>query len=122
MSNNAWEGSESPSDTPRLEAATDNDANRNEEEGGLWAWLSVLGSFLVYFASFGVINSFGFFQNYYQHGFLSDYSPAVIAIIGTLQISLMYLVGPVAGALSDCYGPQVGICLAFTPLLIAGWQ
>ena len=31
-------------------------------EGGTWAWLAVLGSFLVYFASFGVINSFGTFQ------------------------------------------------------------
>ncbi len=31
-------------------------------EGGLQAWLAVLGSFLVYFASFGIINSFGAFQ------------------------------------------------------------
>ena len=31
-------------------------------EGGLQAWLAVTGSFLVYFASFGVINSFGTFQ------------------------------------------------------------
>ena len=31
-------------------------------EGGLRGWLAVAGSFLVYFSSFGVINSFGVFQ------------------------------------------------------------
>lgn len=31
-------------------------------EGGLQGWLAVAGSFLVYFASFGFINSFGTFQ------------------------------------------------------------
>lgn len=31
-------------------------------EGGLHAWLAVLGSSLVYFVSFGLINSFGTFQ------------------------------------------------------------
>lgn len=108
MSNNACKGSESLRRDPhRLEVATEDDIAHEAKEGGLQAWLSVTGSFLVYFASFGVINSFGFFQNYYQHDFLSDHPPSVIAIIGTLQISLMYLVGPIAGTLSDCYGPLV---------------
>lgn len=31
-------------------------------EGGLQAWLVVLRSFLVYFSSFGIINSFSTFQ------------------------------------------------------------
>ncbi len=67
-----------------------------EQEGGLRAWLSVAGSFLVYSASFGVVNSFGFFQSYYQLDLLSTYPPSEIALIGTLQITLMYLSGSVA--------------------------
>ncbi|KAL1647066.1 hypothetical protein SLS58_002836 [Diplodia intermedia] len=73
-------------------------------EDNLRAWLTVLGSALVYFASFGFTNSFGFFQDYYQTHYLPDQSPSTIAFIGTLQISLMYVVAPVAGALSDAYG------------------
>ncbi|KAH7050049.1 major facilitator superfamily domain-containing protein [Macrophomina phaseolina] len=75
-----------------------------EPEGGLHAWLTVVGSALVYFASFGFMNSFGYFQDFYQLHYLVDYSPSTIAFIGTLQISLMYVVGPVAGALFDSYG------------------
>lgn len=50
------------------------------------------------------MNSFGFFQDYYQHGYLENYAPSSIAFIGTLQLSLMNLVGPVAGVLFDAYG------------------
>ncbi|KAK0653681.1 Aspyridones efflux protein apdF [Lasiodiplodia hormozganensis] len=73
-------------------------------EDNVRAWLTVLGSSLVYFASFGVTNSFGFFQDYYQTHYLPEYPPSTIAFIGTLQISLMYVVAPIAGALSDIFG------------------
>ncbi|OJD29981.1 uncharacterized protein BKCO1_680003 [Diplodia corticola] len=73
-------------------------------EDNVRAWLTVLGSALVYFASFGFTNSFGFFQDYYQTDYLPEQPPSTIAFIGTLQISLMYVIAPVAGALSDIYG------------------
>lgn len=76
-------------------------------EGGAQAWLAIAGSFLVYFASFGVVNSFGFFQTFYQQDYLKNYSPSAISFIGTLQITLMYLSGSVAGALFDVYGSKV---------------
>lgn len=76
-------------------------------EGDTEAWLTVAGSTLVYFASFGFINSFGFFQDYYQLHFLSHYAPSTVAFIGTLQITLLYLIGPVAGALFDVFGLKV---------------
>lgn len=76
-------------------------------EGGAQAWLAITGSFLVYFASFGVVNSFGFFQTFYQQDYLKNYTPSVISFIGTLQITLMYLSGSVAGALFDVYGSKV---------------
>jgi len=78
-----------------------------EQEGGLRAWLAIVGSFLVYFATFGVVNSFGVFQAIYQLDYLKDYSPSTISFIGTLQIALMYLSGAVAGALFDTYGLKV---------------
>ena len=82
-------------------------------EGGALAWLAIAGSFLVYFASFGVVNSFGFFQTFYQKDYLKNYSPSVISFIGTLQITLMYLSGSVAGALFDVYGSKVCQSIAF---------
>lgn len=81
--------------------------NDEYPEGGAQAWLAIAGSFLVYFASFGVVNSFGFFQTFYQQDYLKNYSPSVISFIGTLQITLMYLSGSVAGALFDVYGSKV---------------
>lgn len=88
------------------------DARSEEDkgEGGLHAWLSVAGSFLVYFASFGVVNSFGYFQTFYQLNYLSNYPAPEIAFIGTLQIGLMYLSGGVAGVLFDTYGLKVNSC------------
>lgn len=70
------------------------------------AWLTVAGSFLVYFVSFGYMNSFGFFQDYYGRNDLAEYPASLVALIGSLQLGLMYLLGPVAGALCDAYGPK----------------
>lgn len=96
---------------------------QQQQEGGLRAWLTVVGSALIYFASFGFMNSFGYFQDFYQADYLSGYSSSTIAFIGTLQISLMYFVGPVAGALFDSYGFKrlylvgaLGCCCSFVGL------
>lgn len=89
------------------DASSGSDEHGDEKEGGLQAWLSITGSFLVYFASFGVANSFGYFQTFYQLDYLSGYSPSVVSFIGTLQIALMYLTAPIAGSLFDLYGVKV---------------
>jgi MCP family monocarboxylic acid transporter-like MFS transporter 10 len=39
---------------------------KRKREGGGEAWLTVVGSLLVYYSSFGIMNSFGFFQDYYS--------------------------------------------------------
>ncbi|KAH6620246.1 major facilitator superfamily domain-containing protein [Boeremia exigua] len=77
---------------------------KEEREGGVAAWLTVLGSALVYYASMGVLNSFGFFNNYYSHDFLQNTPTSTIAFIGTLQIALMNSLAAVSGALCDHYG------------------
>jgi hypothetical protein len=78
-------------------------------EGGRAAWLTVVGSVLVYYSSFGIINSFGFFQDYYSHELLRDTTPSTIAFIGTLQIMLMNVLASVSGALCDEYGITVNL-------------
>ena len=80
-----------------------------EREGGRAAWLTVTGSVLVYYSSFGIINSFGFFQEYYQQDFLRSIAPSTIAFIGTLQIMLMNVLASVSGTLVDIYGVKVSL-------------
>ncbi|KAF2656732.1 MFS general substrate transporter [Lophiostoma macrostomum CBS 122681] len=75
-------------------------ANENNPQ----AWLTVLGSFLIYYSSYGLINSFGFFQDYYQRTSLGSSSQSTIAFVGTMQIALMNCLAPVSGALCDSFG------------------
>ena len=92
------------------ESTTDTEScTLKEHEGGCEAWLTVLGSILVYYASFGIMNSFGFFQDYYSKDFLKDTNASTIAFIGTLQMALMNLLAAISGALCDRYGVKVRI-------------
>jgi hypothetical protein len=96
---------------------------QSQDEGSLDAWLAITGSFLVYFSSFGIMNSFGYFQDLYVSGFLRDYAASEIALIGTMQLALMYLTGPVVGSLYDAYGTKVGaefIYINYIPQLVGG--
>ncbi|KAK2765351.1 hypothetical protein FQN54_008197 [Arachnomyces sp. PD_36] len=65
------------------------------------------------FRAWGVINTFGVFQTYYERNILSDYSPSTIAWIGSLQACLLLTVGSVTGPLFDAG--------YFRQLLIFGW-
>jgi MFS family permease len=86
-----------------------------EHENTSQAWLTVLGSFLIYYSSYGLINSFGFFQEYYyEHTALASTSQSTIALVGTMQIALMNCLAPISGALSDSFG--IRVCLSFRSL------
>jgi MCP family monocarboxylic acid transporter-like MFS transporter 10 len=78
-----------------------------DQEGGRAAWFTILGSVLVYYASFGILNSFGFFQDFYTNNFLKNSPASTIAFIGTLQMALMNSLAAVSGALCDRYGVTV---------------
>lgn len=58
-------------------------------DGGLLAWLVVLGAWCTSFCSFGWLNSIGIFQAYYQTELLSNYSASTISWIPSLQIFFM---------------------------------
>ncbi|KAJ9384855.1 hypothetical protein DTO063F5_4553 [Paecilomyces variotii] len=87
-------------------------ADDRPPDGGLRAWLVVIGGFLAYFATFGLLNTFGTFQSYYQRNLLPDMSGSVIAWIGSLQIFFLFIGGMVIGPLYDSYGAR--------PLVIPG--
>lgn len=70
-------------------------------DGGLQAWIHVVLLHIVFFNTWGISNSFGIFQQYYASNFLSGYSPSTISWIGSVQISGLSLLGPVAGRLCD---------------------
>ncbi|KAH8651177.1 major facilitator superfamily domain-containing protein [Xylariales sp. PMI_506] len=76
-------------------------------DGGVVAWLVVLGAWCVSFCSFGWLNSVGVFQEYYQNVLLTEYSASTIAWIPSLQLFFMMGMGPPVGILYDRYGPRV---------------
>lgn len=69
--------------------------------GGAHAWLIVLGSFFLFFNSWGTVNSFGEFQTYYRSSILQHKSPDDISWIGSTQAFLLLFIGVVTGPLYD---------------------
>ncbi|KAM3539431.1 hypothetical protein ARSEF1564_007648, partial [Beauveria bassiana] len=90
----------------------DDKAGGKAPDGGLQAWLVVLGAWCASFCSYGWINSVGIFQQYYAQGPLKNYSASQISWIPALQIFFMSFMGPPIGVLFDRYGPE--------KLLVAG--
>ncbi|KAJ7881820.1 major facilitator superfamily domain-containing protein [Mycena olivaceomarginata] len=71
-------------------------------DGGLRAWLIVLGAFFSTFSTFGYVNSWGqVFQTYYQLTLLKDSSSSAISWIGSVQIALTFGVAVWMGRLFD---------------------
>lgn len=70
-------------------------------DGGLVAWLQVLGGWVVLLASWGLVNTFGAYQTYYQTVMLASEGASSISWIGSLQACLLFLGGVVAGPLLD---------------------
>ena len=68
-------------------------------DGGIHAWLQVLAAHLVIFNAWGYIQSFGVFQTYYTT--ILDQPPSKISWIGSLQLSLLFLIGTVSGRATD---------------------
>ncbi|OJJ53835.1 hypothetical protein ASPSYDRAFT_1163183 [Aspergillus sydowii CBS 593.65] len=79
---------------------------KNAPDGGLEAWLVIVGNWCASFCSFGWINSIGTFQNYYSSQLLQGYSEGDISWIPSLQIFFMMAMGPVVGKIFDSYGPR----------------
>ncbi|KIY52448.1 MFS general substrate transporter [Fistulina hepatica ATCC 64428] len=72
-------------------------------DGGVRAYLCVLGAFLALFSTFGQLNSFGVFQVWYGAHELQYLRPSAISWIGSLQLWLFFAS---VSRLYDKYGPR----------------
>ncbi|KAI0595153.1 major facilitator superfamily domain-containing protein [Biscogniauxia sp. FL1348] len=94
--------------TPTLASVEEEEAGEDDEcpDGGVTAWLVILGAWCSSFCAYGWVNSVGIFQEYYETGPLKAYTPSQISWIPSLQIFFMSFLGPVVGRLNDAYGPR----------------
>ncbi|KAL5090228.1 hypothetical protein Trisim1_004748 [Trichoderma cf. simile WF8] len=80
-------------------------------DGGLEAWMVVLGGFCTVFASFGWINCIGIFQDYYQSHQLKAYSPSTVAWIPSVESFMLFFGGPLVGYMTDQLGPRIPVLI-----------
>ncbi|WWC61892.1 uncharacterized protein I303_104477 [Kwoniella dejecticola CBS 10117] len=99
-------------------------------DGGLRAWLCVLGAWLTMFATFGYANSFGVFQSYYIVEY-PEVTASDISWIGSVQLFFQFAFGAVTGPLYDkgyfYYMMYSGtalyvVCIFMTSLCKRFWQ
>ena len=70
-------------------------------DGGLLAWLQVVGAFCLSINTFGLQNAFGVFESYYLGSFMHNKSPSTVAWIGSMEAFLLLTVCVFAGPLFD---------------------
>ncbi|KAL3451105.1 major facilitator superfamily domain-containing protein [Aspergillus insuetus] len=80
----------SPSDHPQ---DTAQDCAVSPPNAEIRAWLQVVGSFFLFFNTWGIINSYGVFQTFYEGDFLEGTAPSTISWVGSLQSFLMMFLG-----------------------------
>ncbi|KAJ5693176.1 hypothetical protein N7462_002599 [Penicillium macrosclerotiorum] len=91
---------------PVSRVTTDDEGNIYPE-GGLEAWLVVLGSFLGLFGSLGLVNTIGTFQAYIESHQLKDYSSGSIGWIFGMYAFLTFFCGVQIGPIFDARGPRL---------------
>ncbi|THV06303.1 MFS general substrate transporter [Dendrothele bispora CBS 962.96] len=70
-------------------------------EGGVAAWLTVTGSFIIQFCAFGYSTSFGVYQDFYTREYLTNESSSTISWIGSVNTFLVLGSGIIVGRLFD---------------------
>lgn len=71
-------------------------------EGG-YGWVVVASSAAIFFTGWGQANAWGTFQTYYETVYPHT-SPAVISLIGSLQMAMIEGTGVIVGALLERFG------------------
>ena len=98
------------SEEGRVEAQTSEDEDEDNDddypEGGLKAWLVVLGSWLALFSSLGLMNTLATFQAYVSTHQLANHSQGQIGWIFSLYTFLTFFGGIYIGPVFDMYGPR----------------
>ncbi|KAM0794207.1 major facilitator superfamily domain-containing protein [Usnea florida] len=70
-------------------------------DGGFVAWLQCAGSFFMFFNCWGLVNSFGVFQTFYQQEYITNESSSNISWVGSIQAFLLVFGGVLSGPLYD---------------------
>ncbi|KAI0032784.1 major facilitator superfamily domain-containing protein [Vararia minispora EC-137] len=78
-------------------------------DGGLRAWLQVVGGFGLILNSWGIFNAYGAFQTFYEQNVLRANSASSIAWIGSIQGCLLLFTSFFAGPIFDmgCARPLI---------------
>ncbi|KAF7302289.1 MFS general substrate transporter [Mycena indigotica] len=90
---------ETVADLSREKLSVEN--TRTEAEGGVRGWMTIAGGWLVLFATFGTVYSFGVYEEFYVFRYLPNHTSSSIAWIGSFQLMMPYLLGIVSGKLFD---------------------
>lgn len=108
-----------PSHTTSLEPPAGGDLHRSATsgtagtatetypEGGLEAWLVVLGAWLALVAGLGVMNTLGTLQAYLSAHQLARYDEGTIGWVFSLFTFVVFFLGLYIGPLFDKYGPRL---------------
>lgn len=97
---------EAPLDTASDEATKEAEPSKPAgppppPNGGLVAWLHVLGGFMLFFNTWGILNTFGIYQTYYESGALFNETSSNISWIGAIQAYMVLFVGFLSGPIFD---------------------
>ncbi|KIK69480.1 hypothetical protein GYMLUDRAFT_91751 [Collybiopsis luxurians FD-317 M1] len=94
-------GAEATNGTDAEKGADPQEISEDFPEGGLRAWATVLGAFLLQLCGFGYTASFGVYQDYYTQIYLTKQSSSTISWIGSISTFLTIAGGLPAGKLFD---------------------
>ncbi|VUC20227.1 unnamed protein product [Clonostachys rosea] len=96
-------------------------------DGGSRAWVVVLAGFLNFFTGFGILNSWGTFQNHYESVMRAGgttWTEERITWIGNLQTGILFSSGLIIGPASDRWGARplimMGSVLVFISCMATG--
>lgn len=87
-------------------ASAATDGGESYPEGGLQAWLVVLGAWLALVSSLGIMNTLATFQSYLMTHQLAGYDEGTVGWIFSIYTFMVFFLGLYIGPLFDKYGPR----------------
>ncbi|KAJ7152975.1 MFS general substrate transporter [Mycena filopes] len=86
-------------------------------DGGSVAWRTIFGAWLVMLSTFGYVFAFGVQEDFYVRVYLTNHTPSSIGWIASFQLTMPFLLAPIAGKIFDSGGfhaLEIGGGLIFT--------